>query len=303
MFQKAPQREALGRGLGSIFQMSKAANDQQSSIIFCSLSKVIPSEIQPRKYFDEASLEELSRSIHEKGLLQPILVRPHPGKTDHYQIIAGERRWRAAQRAGLDEIPIVVKQTDEQEVMELALIENLQRENLNPIEESRAFQELIERYSYTHEELAQKLGKSRPVVANALRLLRLPEEVCQFLMEGRLSTGHARALVILEDPAKQIELSRRIIDEGLNVRQTESLVKRLKSLSQNPTASSAKSAPISPHSNWLEDRFRQYLGTKVSLQQNNGKGKLVIEFFSKEDLDRIYQLILKPTHSEEPSYV
>ena len=170
MIQKVIPREALGRGLGSFFPMTKVSEDHSPTVFFCSLSKIVPNENQPRKLFDEEALDELAKSVHEKGILQPIIVRKHPSLADKYEIIAGERRYRASQKAGLDEIPVLLKDTDEQETLELALIENIQREDLNPLEEARAFQELITRYRYTHEELAQKLGKSRSLVANALRL-------------------------------------------------------------------------------------------------------------------------------------
>lgn len=298
MFPKSSSREALGRGLGSFFPLgNKGADDQKSLVFFCKLFKLVPNAKQPRKAFDDDALDELAKSIHEKGVLQPIVVRPHPEDIEKYEIIAGERRFRASQKAGLDEIPVIVKNTDEQEVFELALIENLQRENLNPIEEATAFYELIEKYQYTHEELAQRLGKSRSLVANALRLLKLPSAVTELLIDGALSNGHARALITLETAQQQVAIAHQIVDEGLSVRETEALIQRLKALesvAESPTSPTTPIERISAPQKWLEDQFRQFLGTRVKLQQKGDRGKLIIEFFSKEDLDRLYTLILKP---------
>jgi ParB family chromosome partitioning protein len=225
-------------------------------------------------------------------LLQPIVVRPLSGFPGKYEIIAGERRWRASQRVGLDEIPVIVKNTDEQESLELALIENLQRENLNPLEEARAFQEFVDKYGMTHEALAQKLGKSRSLVANALRLLKLPESISQLLLEGTLSNGHARALIALEDPVVQGELAKRIVAEGLSVRETEALINQLKA-ARSIKKKIQKNYPVESNTRWLEDQFRQIFGTKVKLYERGNKGRLVIEFFSKEELNRLYTLVAK----------
>lgn len=293
MFSKSGQRGVLGRGLGSIFPTSsKGESGIESSVFFCKVENIVANDKQPRKIFEEEALEELAQSIHEKGLLQPIVVRPHSDLPGKYEIIAGERRWRAAQRAGLDEIPVMVKNTDEQESLELALIENLQRENLNPLEEARAFQEFVDKYGMTHEALAQKLGKSRSLVANALRLLKLPESVSKLLLDGTLSNGHARALIALEDPVVQGELAKRIVTEGLSVRETEALINSLKA-ARSIKKKIYKNQNVEPNTRWLEDQFRQIFGTKVKLYERGNKGRLVIEFFSKEELNRLYALVAK----------
>lgn len=309
MLEKQPPREALGRGLATIFQMGKETTPPKGLVFFCPIRQISANSGQPRKFFDDSALDELAQSIHERGVLQPIVVRPHPEQADHYEIIAGERRFRAAQKAGLDEVPVIVKSVDTRELLELALIENLQREDLNPVEESRAFQELIDRYHYTQDELAQKLGKSRPLIANALRLLRLPEAVIALLADGSLSSGHARALVALESPSLQIQIANRILDEGLSVRQIEALIKTHKQ-DKRPDATPSKdkaSAELTPQLKWVEDQFRQALGTKVRLSPKpEGAGQLIIDYFSKDDLDRIYGVLAARSstlNEEEVSYV
>lgn len=251
------------------------------------IDHIKPCPFQPRRHFEESALEELADSIREQGLIQPLVVR---SKGDHWELIAGERRWRASQRAGLKEVPILVREADDREVLELALIENLQRENLNPIEESLGYQQLIQQFQLKQEEAAIKVGKSRAAVANALRLLKLPDEIQQQLRDGNLSVGHAKVLLGLSSREQAVSLSRRIIKEGLSVRQTESLISEVH---QKQTAK--QEAVVHPvtrnekdvHVAHMEQRLVEKFNTKVRLKYVEGKGSLEIRFFSDDELERI----------------
>jgi len=254
------------------------------------LDKIIPCPFQPRKDFPAETLRELAESIKEQGIVQPLIVRERNG---HLELIAGERRWRAAQLAGLSQVPVLVRQAGDRDVLELALIENLQRENLNPIEEAQGFAQLVEQFHLTQEEVAGKVGKSRAVVANSLRLLRLPPEIQAYLRDARLSVGHAKVILGLAAEKHQKLAAERILRDGLNVRQAEALVAQLQAREQT---SSVKAAPLLPptrdaHLAHLEDRLRERLGTKVQLRYVHGKGALEIAFFSDAELERILQLL------------
>jgi len=246
--------------------------------------------MQPRTHFDEASLESLAESIRSHGIVQPLLVRR---RGDRYELIAGERRWRAAKLAGLTRVPVVVKEVPDENLLEIALIENIQRENLNPIEEAQAYKKLIETVGLTQEALASRVGRDRSYITNYLRLLRLPDDLQQLVKEGTLSTGHARTLLAVSHTDLQRRLARQIIDGGLSVRATEQLVHK----ATEPKASQPRPAPRveDPNVKAAETKLRRALGTQVKiLQAADGRGKVEISFFSTQDLDRIYTLLMSP---------
>jgi ParB family chromosome partitioning protein len=253
-------------------------------------ASVRPCALQPRKQFTAASLDELAASIREQGIVQPLVVRERNGG---YELIAGERRWRAAQSIGLKEVPVILREAGDREVLELALIENLQRENLNPIEEALGYGQLIGEFELTQEEVATKVGRSRVAVANALRLLRLPEEVKEHVRNGSLTVGHAKVILGLTDEAEVLLAAKRVLKDGLNVRQTEVLVAHLQQTSTTSKAKTAANgtAPRDVHVTDLENRLREKLGTKVTLRYKGGKGSLDIRFFSDEELQRVLDLV------------
>jgi len=256
------------------------------------LDRVRACPFQPRKEFTAETLQELADSIREKGILQPLLVRP---AGDHFELIAGERRWRAAQLLHLNEVPVLVREADDRAVLELALIENLQRENLNPLEEAQGYSELIDKFQLRQEDVALKVGKSRTLVANALRLLKLPSDVQKYVRDGRLSVGHAKVILGLNGNAEQQLAAERVLKQGLNVRQTETLVAHLQQSADRTTASrgGAGSIVVIPdvHVANLETKLRERLGTKVQLRYRQGKGALDIRFYSDDELERILQIL------------
>ncbi len=255
------------------------------------LDRVRPSSLQPRKEFSAEALQELADSIREQGIVQPLIVRERGG---FFELIAGERRWRASQLLKLSEVPIIVREADDRTVLELALIENLQRENLNAIEEALGYSQLAGQFQLTQEEISVKVGKSRASVANATRLLKLPASVQGFIREGRLSVGHAKVILGLPTEKDQSHLAERIIKEGLNVRQTEGLLAKLQARPQKSTAENATpAAPAKADSNLmrLEDKLREKFGTKVHLKYAQGKGAVEISFFSDDELQRILELV------------
>jgi len=273
----AVKKRGLGRGLDSLFD-----NGLDESATTLPIMEVEPNREQPRQDFDETAMAELSRSVAEHGVLQPILVRPVPGGA--YQIIAGERRWRAARAAGLTEIPVVVKELSDEETMVLALIENLQREDLNPMEEARGYRSLMEEFNLTQEEAARRVGKSRSAVANALRLLHLPGAVQELVRDQRLTEGHARALMALEENAEIAPLANEIAEKGLNVRESERLVKRRNEEKKAPAA-----PPVQEYVPTIYDEVRlsvsEALGRKVKIvPQREGGGQLMIEFYNEDEL-------------------
>jgi ParB family chromosome partitioning protein len=300
-------KPALGRGLGALLGGSPVAKppapatastaapptalaaDSRERVQRVPLDRIRPCPFQPRKDFTPDALRELADSIREQGIVQPLIVRDRGG---HLELIAGERRWRAAQLAGLSEVPVILRDADDAAVLELALIENLQRENLNPIEEAQGYFQLIEQFQLKQEEVALKVGKSRAVVANALRLLKLAPPLQSYVREGRLSVGHAKVILGLISEKQQKLAADRILKEGLNVRQTEALVAKLQA---RETGSSAKpgTAPLTrdAHLANLEDQLRQRLGTKVSLRYAQGKGAVEIAFFSDAELERVLQIL------------
>ena len=292
------KRGGLGRGLDALYEDNSAAfpsdTDAGNGTMMVRLSSIEPNRGQPRKNFDEASLSELAESIREHGVLQPLLVRRIEGGTslsgDSYQLVAGERRWRASRMAGLTEVPVVVREMTEAEVMEFGLIENLQREDLNPLEEAGGYQELIETFGLTQEAVARKVGRSRSAIANALRILRLPRQVHPWLVDGSLSMGHAKALIGIEDQDKLVELARLAAEKGLSVREVERLAARIKA--ENLPAAPKKAENVDHYYREMQLALNNELGRKVKINlRSEDKGVVEIAFYSKEDLQQIAGLL------------
>ncbi len=298
----AKQSRGLGKGLDVLIKPS-TKNETESQAgesvnqktekkedgILVKLTMVEPNRKQPRKDFNEDSLQELADSIRQVGLIQPILVQD---RKDHYEIVAGERRWRAAKIAGLKEIPVIIRNYTEQEIMEISLIENIQREDLNPIEEAQAYKRLLTEFNLKQDEVAERVSKSRTAVTNSIRLLKLDDRVQQMVIEDMLSTGHARALLSVENPEEQYGLAQKIFDERLNVRDVEKLVKNLHKpqKEKKETGSSTMQAIYQD----IEDKLKQKLSTKVVItSKGEGSGKIEIEFYNHEDLDRLLDMIGK----------
>jgi len=274
-------RQALGKGLGALIpEKGSPEAESKKSLQVCGIEEILPSPFQPRKTFLEEPLRELVESIKEKGILQPLIVRK---KGEGYELIAGERRWRAAQKAGIREVPILVRDVSDSEMLELSLIENIQRENLNPIEEAEAYKRLMEQFHLTQEEISVKVGKDRTTVANTVRLLKLPPEIKLSLAEGKITMGHARAFLALDGADKQKLLLRRVLMGGLSVRQTESLIKRLR------TRGSPASRRPDPEWSALIEELQQALGTKIRIVGRRNRGKVEIDFYSPAELDRIIE--------------
>lgn len=270
----------LGKGLNAIFIEND--NEDKSGGVTLNISEIEPNRSQPRKDFDEKSLGELAQSISEHGLLQPLLVRPLP--LGGYEIVAGERRYRACRMAGVTEVPVIIRELDEAQTMELALIENLQREDLTPLEEAQGYNVLMTEHAMTQEEVARSVGKSRPAVANALRLLKLPDSVKEYLKDGKISAGHARALLTLETEDEMTELADLIVSKDLSVRQTEKLCKKAPKTKNEPKAEKKPS-----FYSMVELALNESLGRKISITKNKGKqgGVLQIEFYSDEELTEL----------------
>ncbi|MCI9125514.1 MAG: ParB/RepB/Spo0J family partition protein [Eubacterium sp.] len=292
----AAKKGGLGKGLDSLIanKVGTAGTaeavrmpEPDKEVTFVKITKVEPNREQPRKNFDEDSLLELSESLKQYGVLQPLLVQD---KKDYFEIIAGERRWRAAKIAGLKEIPVIIKQLTEQEMVEISLIENIQRENLNPIEEAMAFKRLLNEFHLKQDEVAERVSKSRTAVTNSMRLLKLDERVQQMVIDDLLSTGHARALLAIADNEKQYNLAQQIFDEKLSVRETEKLVKKL----QSQKAELPKKQEDDKMSIFYEDmeqKLKSIMGTKVAIHyKNKDKGKIEIEYYSNDELERIIEL-------------
>ncbi len=280
------KKSGLGKGLDAIF----AENDTEtglSSTIMLRLDEIEPNRAQPRKEFSEEALTELADSIAQHGIIQPLLVRPLMG--GGYQIVAGERRWRASRRAGLSEIPVVVKELTDNQVMELALIENLQREDLTPIEEALGYQTLIDSYGFTQEAVAKSMGKSRPAINNSLRLLQLPHEVLEFLKNGVISAGHARALLALNDEKSMVRLAKKIEKDALSVRELERLVKL--AIKQKPENIAIRTKSKMQYYQEVELALHDYLGRKVTVEGTKKRGVLQIEFYGEEDLAELIKTI------------
>ena len=278
-----------GRGISALIN-SEANNMERTAdvVVEIDINKIEPNSKQPRKRFEEAALEGLAASIKECGIIQPVIVKKNG---DFYELVAGERRWRASKIAGLKKIPSIIRVFDEENLFEVALVENLQREDLNAIEEANGYKRLSEEFELSQEEISRKVSKSRSAVANAMRLLNLDERVQNFVVEGKLSGGHARALLSLEDGYVQFELAERVLEDGLSVRQVESLVKhRLSGKSDGEEKISKFNTETFI---LIEEQLKNLLGTKVKLKNKQNKGKIEIEFYSNDDLDRLLCLINK----------
>lgn len=278
------RKKGLGKGLEALFEDNNTAVSA-SGVELIKISEIEPNKNQPRRDFDQTALEQLADSIREHGIIQPLVLRPLTA--GGYQIVAGERRYRASRMAGLNEVPAVIKELTDTETMEIALIENLQREDLNPVEEALGYQELMEKYDFTQDAVSKSVGKSRPAIANSLRLLNLPEEVLDMVRDGSLSSGHARAILSLEEPGQMVSLAKRVADEGLNVRAVEKLVKKSseKQKEEKPADFVAKDKYFSE----MQLALTTALGRKIAIEKGRKKSKLVIEFYDETDLKEIAQ--------------
>lgn len=299
----ATKKRGLGQGIDSLIPNKVNANKETETVkvnagseknetdgIFVNINKVEPNREQPRKNFDEDSLVDLSESIKQVGVLQPLLVLD---KKDYYEIIAGERRWRAAKLAGLKEVPVRIMNLTDQEVVEISLVENIQRENLNPIEEAFAYKRLLTEFNLKQDEVAERVSKSRTAVTNSMRLLKLDERVQQMVIDDMITTGHARALLGIEDVEKQFATAQKIFDENLSVRETEKLVKKIQNNKDIPVEKKKVSDPaMEAIYHDLEEKMKSILGTKVAInKKDDQKGKIEIEYYSMDELDRIIDLI------------
>lgn len=297
-------KKGLGKGLGAIFGedivkeseeelakklSSNEKKDERSGEMMVKVALISPNKEQPRKNFPEEQLQELAESIKQYGVLQPLLVKKNGS---FYEIIAGERRWRAARMAGLKEVPVVLREYSQQKAMEIALIENLQRENLNPIEEAQAYERLVKEFGLTQEEIAARVSKSRVTITNVMRLLKLDDQIQKMLIEGLLTSGHARALLSLDDKQMQLKVAKMILDGALSVRETESLVKKLlKEASGEEKKKKTDDALMLIYQN-LEERMKTVMGTKVSIHnKDKNKGRIEIEYYSEAELERIVEMI------------
>ena len=294
----------LGKGLDSLIPSSigvskktqtvannaETAKEIEGNVSMVKITKVEPNREQPRKTFEEEPLQQLANSIKKMGILEPILVID---KKDHYEIVAGERRWRAAKLAGLKEVPVIIRDLTYQQQVEIALIENLQREDLNPIEEALAYKRLIEEFNLKQEEVAERVSKSRTEITNFLRLLKLGDEVQKMVIAGDLSTGQARAIITIEDQEQQLQIAQKIVKENLSVREVEKLIKTL-GQPKKEKAAKAKNEELEHIYEEIAEKMKRSLGTKVNIvSKENGAGKIEIEFFSNEDFDRVTELIMK----------
>ena len=283
----SPRKSGLGRGLEALIPAAEEAEAAARGVIEAPLASIAPNPLQPRAPIRDQDLVELAASIEEHGIIQPLVVSRAP---DGYQLIAGERRWRAARLAGLSQVPVIVKDVAPSEMLELALVENVQRSDLNALEEAMAYRQLIDEFALTQEQVARRVGKSRVAVANTLRLLKAARGVQEALLEDRISEGHARALLGLEQAEAQEAALKTVLKHGLNVRQTEELVRRL--LGQD-REEQQPAREVSPETRALEARFREALGTKVNLTRSGKGGRVVIYFYSDEELDALYERIVE----------
>jgi len=298
----AAKRGGLGKGLDSLIpegktkpisNSSKSVEKETKNIEqLVKISKIEPNREQPRRHFEEDALLELADSIKQFGVLQPLLVQK---KGDFFEIIAGERRWRAAKLAGIKEVPVIIKDYTKQEIVEIALIENIQRENLNPIEEAMAYKRLLTEFNLKQDEVADRVSKSRTAVTNSMRLLKLDDKIQQMIVDDMISTGHARALLAIENKEEQYNLATRIFDEKLSVREVEAIIRQMK----NPKVPKAKAIPENSFIyKDLEEKMISVIGTKVSVnQKGNGKGKIEIEYYSDAELERIFDLLMSVAQS------
>jgi len=293
MAAKSPKNRGLGRGLDALFADQTSVSEQEpkaaaastndNSVVYLDINEIKPNQNQPRKKFDEEKIAELADSIIAHGIIQPLVVRRN-GKG--FEIVAGERRWRAARKAELKAVPCIIREFSDEENMLIAIIENMQREDLNPIEEAEGLDQMIKTYGLTQEQVSRSVSKSRPYITNSLRLLKLPEEIRDLVSEGKLTTGHARALVNVRSKALQWELCRRIVDEGLSVREVEKLVAK-EGAQKKQTVHKEKSADTVK----VESELKDIYGTRISINQKGKKGKIEIEYYSQEELNRLIDML------------
>jgi ParB family chromosome partitioning protein len=280
------KKQALGKGLNALIPTGGEEGGGPRGSFLCPVEQIRPNPDQPRKHFDEQSLESLAVTIKEKGVLQPLLVRRVGNR---YELIAGERRLRAAKKAGLEEVPVLIREAEESDRLELSVLENIQREDLNPIEEARAYKQMLDRLELTQEELARRVGKDRSSVANTVRLLQLPREIQEDIAVGRLSSGHARAILALDREVMQLKLWALIKDKGLSVREAE---KRVHEMKEGKAGKEKPPAPLDPDMQTLQDELCQHFGTRVKIQTGKEGGKIQIRYSSAEELNRLYTLII-----------
>ena len=296
---KAAKNSGLGRGLEALFNdvqinivgKERVEENIGNSIIFININDIAPNPNQPRKDFKEEKIEELADSIKEHGIIQPIMVRK---SANGYEIVAGERRWRAARKAQLKDIPCIVKELDEHENMIVAIIDNMQREDLNPLEEAKAFQQLGETFKLTQEEISKSVSRSRPYITNALRLLKLPEEIQQLIVDGSITSGHARAIAGMKNRDRQITLARNIVEKGLSVRQVEEMAKKLEEPREKDREKQKNTQKLktSKEIKIIEEEMIKKYGTKVKIVSGKKRGRIEIEYYSKDELERLIELIL-----------
>ena len=295
----APKKGGLGKGLNALIppsteekntpektKLSLVSETDKETMV--NITKIEPNRTQPRKNFDEDALQELSDSIKQFGIIQPLVVQD---RKDHYEIIAGERRWRAAKKAGLKEVPVIIKNYTDQEIVEISIIENIQREDLNPIEEALAYKRLLEEFNLKQDQVAERVSKSRTAVTNSMRLLKLCDKVQQMIIDEMITTGHARAILSIEDPEEQYNLAQRIFDEKLSVREVEKLMKNMSKPAKEKKAKDTKLEVIYQD---IEEKLKQKLGAKVVINsKGNGAGKMEIEFYTHDDLEKLVDMLSK----------
>ncbi len=294
----APKKGGLGKGLNALIppteekktpeKVSSALVSETDKETMVNITKVEPNRTQPRKNFDEDALQELSDSIKQFGIIQPLIVQD---RKDHYEIIAGERRWRAAKKAGLKEVPVIIKNYTDQEIVEISIIENIQREDLNPIEEALAYKRLLEEFNLKQDQVAERVSKSRTAVTNSMRLLKLCDKVQQMIIDEMITTGHARAILSIEDPEEQYNLAQRIFDEKLSVREVEKL---MKNMGKPAKEKKPKDSQLEVIYQDIEEKLKQKLGAKVVINsKGNGAGKMEIEFYTHDDLEKLVDMLSK----------
>lgn len=297
----ANERKALGRGFSALLQSVESpspAEEETTDITEIAVDQIGLNPHQPRKEFDQEKLEELAQSIRTRGVIQPILVRNSPDNPTKYELVAGERRLRASKLAGYDKIPVIVKDIKDQELREIALIENIQRHDLNPLEEAQAYRDLLEEHGYTQEDLAKRVGKSRSAISNMIRLLQLPEEIQTDVANNNLSAGHARSLLSISDPEQQSTVHQKIIDEKMSVRDTEQLSRAINKPETDKTEPVSKPAVAADSSltqqmHMNQERLQELLATKVMIKPNGDSGKIEIEYYSEDDFNRIFAMIAR----------
>ena len=283
---KKRKKLALGRGLDALIPDYDPVKDSEKELFLCDVNRIQPNRYQPRQQFNDADLEDLSNSIKVQGIIQPLLVRE---LDSGYELVAGERRLRAAALAGLTQVPVVIKNVSDTEMLEMSLVENIQRENLNPLEEAEAYHRLIEEFNLTQDQAAERVGKSRSAVANFLRLRNLPSQIKESILSGSLSMGHARAIVGIDRKALQVEIWRKVVTKGLSVRETENLAKQAKT--SKPPPRPKKTGMNSHYLSDVEDELTRHFGTKVMIKRRGKIGKVEIEFYGDDDLDRLLSLL------------